>query len=263
MQDQFVMTGIDRHSNFGVYNDAEQLAKAAAELFVSLSASAIHARGRFRVALSGGTTPHRVYELLATDDISHRIDWNNVDLFWGDERYVPADDRESNYRMTAETLLRHISIPVDNIHRVRTEISPPTAAASAYESEIRRSFQYTSSIPQFDLIFLGLGTNGHTASLFPHSAASGEQSRLVVADLVKEVNMWRITMTAPLLNRGRTVVFLVEGESKAKVLQEVLLGPKDPQRLPAQLIAPEGKLLWMMDESAARLVPHPERRRSA
>jgi 6-phosphogluconolactonase len=250
-------------ADLNIYSDAEQLARAAAELFVSLSASAIHVRGRFRVVLSGGSTPRRVYELLSTGEFSVRIDWKVVDLFWGDERYVSADNRESNYRMTAETLLSHISIPQENVHRVRTEISPPAAAASAYEIEVRKSFRNTSFIPQFDLIFLGLGTNGHTASLFPRSAALSEQHRLVVADFVSEVNMWRISMTAPLLNRGRTVAFLVEGSQKAEVLHEVLLGPKNPQRFPAQLIAPEGKLLWMLDEAAAKLVPHPERRRSA
>ena len=260
------MTGISQpgsHAERGVYKDAERLARAAAELFVSLSASAIQARGRFRVALSGGSTPRRVYELLATGEFSRRIDWDGVDLFWGDERYVSVDDRDSNYRMAAEALLRHVSIPADNIHRVRTEISPPAAAASAYEIEMRRSFQYPSSAPQFDLILLGLGTNGHTASLFPHSPALGEQSRLVVADFVTEVNMWRITMTALVLNRGRAVTFLVEAKQKAKVLHEVLLGPNDPQRLPAQLIAPEGRLIWMLDEAAASLLPDAERRRSA
>ena len=246
------MTGVyqpGKQPELDVYGDAEQLARAAAELFVSLSASAIQARGRFRVALSGGSTPRRVYELLATDAFSRRLDWDSVDFFWGDERYVAAEDRDSNYRMAAEALLRHIPVPPANIHRVRTEIRPPAAAASAYEIEMRRAFQYPSSIPEFDLIFLGLGTNGHTASLFPHSAALSEQSHLVVADFVAEVSMWRITMTAPLLNHGRTVAFLVEGKQKAEVLREVLRGPSDPQRLPAQLVAPEGRLLWMLDEA--------------
>lgn len=260
------MTGVSQpgnHAELGVYNDAERLARAAAELFVSLCTPAIEVRGRFRVALSGGSTPRRVYELLATEEFSRRVDWKGVDFFWGDERYVAGEDRESNYRMTAEALLRHIPVPADNVHRVRTEISPPAAAASAYEIELRQSFQHASSIPQFDLIFLGLGTNGHTASLFPNSPALGEHSRLVVADLVTEVNMWRITMTGPLLNRGRAVAFLVEGKPKAEVLREVLLGPNDPLRLPAQLIAPEGRLLWMLDEAAASLLPDAERRRSA
>ncbi|MGA2961558.1 MAG: 6-phosphogluconolactonase [Candidatus Korobacteraceae bacterium] len=247
-----------------VYGDAEQLASAAAELFVGVAAESIKARGRFRVALSGGATPKRVYELLARDTFCRRLDWDVVDLFWGDERYVPADDRDSNYRMTAQALLQRISLPEANIHRIPTEISPPQAAASAYEEDIRRSLGAPVSIPEFDLIYLGLGTNGHTASLFPHSPALQEKSRLVLADFVAEVKTWRISMSAPLLNRGRTVAFLVEGQPKSPVLRDVLLGPRDPKRLPAQLIVPEGKLLWLVDESAAALLSGTTReRRSA
>jgi 6-phosphogluconolactonase len=248
-----------------VYGDAEQLARAAAELFVTAASEAISARGRFRVALSGGSTPRRVYELLATTPFSSRIDWDHVDVFWGDERYVPPDDLDSNYRMTAEALLSHVPVPLANIHRVPTEISPPSAAAGAYEDTIRKSFLGDSnSVPQFDLVYLGLGTNGHTASLFPHSPTLQETSRLVLADFVPEVNTWRISMTAPLLNRGRTVAFVTEGQQKAQVLRDVLLGPRDPERLPAQLIAPEGKLLWMVDDAAAALVSTTDReRRSA
>ena len=246
-----------------LYGDGEQLARAAAELFVALAAESIQARDRFRVALSGGSTPRRIYELLANGDFSRRVDWNRVDFFWGDERCVPADDRESNYRMTAEALLQHVPVPEGNLHRVRTEISPPAAAARAYEDDIRQSLGQPASVPQFDLVYLGLGTNGHTASLFPHSPVLNDRSQLVVADFVTEVNMWRITMTVPLLNRGRTVAFLIEGRQKAEVLRDVLAGPSDPQRLPAQLIAPDGSLLWLVDEAAASLLPHAEKRRSA
>ncbi len=251
------------HGDLRVYSDAGQLARAAAELFVNTATESIEARGRFRVALSGGTTPRRLYKLLATSAFSSRVDWGRVEIFWGDERYVPGNDPDSNYRMTAEALLQHVPVPAANIHRVPTEISPPAAAASAYEKEIRQSFGDASSIPQFDLIYLGLGTNGHTASLFPHSPALREQSRLVLADFVGEVNGWRITMSAPLLNRGRTVAFLVEGPEKAEVLRDVLLGPVDAERLPAQLVSPEGKLLWMVDEAAASQLPQAEKRRSA
>jgi 6-phosphogluconolactonase len=246
-----------------VYGDAEQLARAAAGLFVTLAAESIKERGRFRVALSGGSTPRRVYEMLASNGFKRRIEWDRVDFFWGDERYVSADDRDSNYRMTFEALLRHVPVPAANVHRVPTEISPPAAAAGAYEEDIRQCFHHAGSVPQFDLIYLGLGANGHTASLFPHSPALREPSRLVLADFVSEVNMWRITMSAPLLNRGHTVAFLIEGPQKAEVLRDVLLGPLDPERLPAQLIAPEGKLLWMVDEAAASLLPQAEKRRSA
>jgi 6-phosphogluconolactonase len=215
------------------------------------------------VALSGGSTPRRVYELLATAAFSGRLDWDHIDVFWGDERYVPPDDRDSNYRMTAEALLQHVPLPSENIHRVPTEISPPSAAAAAYEDDIRQAFHDSVSVPQFDLIYLGLGTNGHTASLFPRSPALRERSRLVLADFVAEVNTWRISMSAPLLNRGHIVAFLIQGQEKAEVLREVLLGPRDPERLPAQLISSEGKLLWMVDEAAAALVAREDERRSA
>ena len=239
-----------------VVSSAEAVAQAAAELFVEICEQSIQARGRFRVALSGGSTPKRTYQLLASNALAQRVDWSHVDLFWGDERYVPHDDQNSNYRMTDEALLRHIQIPAANIHGVPTDVSPPEESAAAYETEIRNTFGDTGSIPAFDLIYLGLGTNGHTASLFPHSATLLEDSRLVVADFVNEVNTWRISMTAPLLNHGRTVAFLVSGREKADVLRQVMLGPREPDRLPAQLIVPDGKLLWLTDEAAASLLPH-------
>ena len=250
-----------RRSEFRVYGDAEQLAGAGAELFVECAAEAIRDRNRFRVALSGGHTPRRLYELLATGRFNTRVDWNRIDIFWGDERYVAADDHESNYAMAGDALLRHVAAPSANIYRVPTEIHPPSAAAAAYEEAIRRCFNDCIVVPQFDLIYLGLGTNGHIASLFPHSPVLSEQSRLVVADFVAEVNTWRITMTARLLNRGRTVAFLVDGRQKAEVLRAVLFGPADPQRLPAQLITPEGRLLWFVDAMAASLLPRTEERR--
>lgn len=234
--------------------NADEVAKAAAELFIKIAAESISARGRFRVALSGGSTPRRAYELLGSAVFSSRVDWKNVDVFWGDERYVASDDPDSNYRMTAEALLRHVPLPSGNVYRVPTELSPARAAAEAYEQTIRQCFGGTHSVPQFDLIYLGLGTNGHTASLFPHSATLRETSRLVLADFVRDVNTWRISMSVPLLNRGRTVAFVITGQDKAEVLRDVLLGPRDPERLPAQLIAPEGTLLWLVDEAAAALV---------
>jgi 6-phosphogluconolactonase len=246
-----------------VYKDAEELASAGAQLFVDEAAEAVRARGRFRIGLSGGSTPRRVYELLATPAFSSRVDWKRVDLFWGDERYVAADAADSNYRMTAQALLDHVPVPPASVHRVPAEIAPPAAAASAYEDEMRRVFGGSGSVPQFDLIYLGLGANGHTASLFPHRPALHESSRLVVADFVAEVNAWRITMSLPLLNHGRTVAFLIEGAQKAQVLRDVLLGPREPERLPAQLISPQGKLLWMVDTAAAALVSHGGERRSA
>jgi 6-phosphogluconolactonase len=251
------------HGDLCIYKDAEELARAGAQLFVDQSAGPIRAGGRFRVALSGGSTPRRVYELLATPAFRNRVDWNQVDLFWGDERYVPADAQDSNYRMTAQALLDHIPVSPANVHRVPTEISPPEAAASAYEAEIRKVFRESASVPQFDLIYLGLGANGHTASLFPHRPSLHESSHLVIADFVPEVKAWRISMTLPLLNHGHVVAFLIEGAQKAEVLREILLGPRDSERLPAQLISPRGELLWMVDTAAAALVSRAEDRKSA
>jgi 6-phosphogluconolactonase len=246
-----------------VYADAEQLAHAGAELLVTLAAESIAVRGRFRVALSGGTTPRRVYELLATDAFKDRVDWDKVDLFWGDERYVAADHPDSNYRMAAEALLEHVAVPAINIHRVPTEVAPASAAAERYEEDIRNCFGTPTSVPRFNLIYLGLGPDGHTASLFPHAPILRDDKRLVVADFVNKLSLWRISMTANLLNHGHTVAFLVEGEPKAAVLRDVLVGPRDPEHLPAQLIAPEGNLLWLTDEAAAHLLAGVEKKRSA
>jgi 6-phosphogluconolactonase len=232
--------------------NAEAVANSAAELFVKLAARAVVERGRFRTALSGGSTPRRTYELLATPHWRSQVAWEKVDIFWGDERYVPPDDPESNYRMVQDALLQHVPVPAGNVHRVPTELAPE-AATKTYEEEIRRSFGVTSSIPEFDLIFLGLGTNGHTASLFPGSPLLHETSRLVAAEFVAEAKMWRLTVTLPLLNQGQTVAFLVAGEGKADILREVLTGAFDPDRLPAQLVRPEkGELLWIVDQAAAR-----------
>jgi len=232
-----------------VLSDAEAVANSAAELFVQLAARAVSQRGRFRVALSGGSTPRRTYQLLATPQWRSQLAWPKIDMFLGDERYVPPDHPESNYHMVKEALLQHV--PEANLHRVPTELEPE-AAATAYEADIRQAFALSAGIPQFDLIFLGLGTNGHTASLFPGSPLLHENSRLVAAEFVSEAKMWRISMTLPLLNQGRTDAFLVAGKEKAEVLREVRAGAFDPERLPAQLIKPEnGELLWLADQPAA------------
>jgi 6-phosphogluconolactonase len=239
-------------SNVEVYDTAEAVARAAADLFVRTAGESIRDHGRFSVALSGGSTPKRAFQLLATKQFSDEVDWSRVHLFWGDERYVPADDANSNYRMTREALLHAIAIPAANVHRVPTELTPPDAAATDYQEEIGRHFGNGAS-PDFDLIYLGLGTNGHTASLFPHSQILHESARWVAAEFVAEVDQWRISMTVPLLNRGRVVAFLVTGADKAGVLREVLVGALDPERLPAQLISP--RALWLVDHAAAAQLP--------
>lgn len=241
--------------------DAETVAVEAAKMFVRHADESIRGRGRFTIALSGGSTPKRLFEILATSDYQRRVQWDRVHLFWGDERYVPSDHADSNFRMTMETLLSQVPIPPANVHRIRTELSPAEAVATNYESEIAHFFAGFSPMspdrfPSFDLIFLGLGTNAHTASLFPNSHALQESSHLVVAEFISEVNMWRITMTAPLLNTGRTIVFLVCGQNKAHVVRDVLFGDYDPERKPAQLIQPaRGQLTWLIDIAAAAELP--------
>lgn len=254
---------LGNNSELRVYADAEQIANAGAELFVRCAAESIASRERFRVALSGGTTPRRVFELLATAPFQKRVDWSKVDVFWGDERYVPSDDRESNYRMAAEALLNHIATPGIRVYRVPTEIAPAPAAAERYEADVRSCFGDPASVPRFDLIYLGIGADGHTASLFPHSPLLRENTRLVAADHVSKLNMWRISMTPKLLNQGHTVAFLVEGDAKAEVLRQIIAGPQNPELLPAQIIAPEGRLLWLTDQAAARLAVDAKEPRSA
>jgi 6-phosphogluconolactonase len=244
-----------------IFPDAQTLYTAAAEQFVARASEALAARGRFVVALSGGNSPRPVYQLLASDAYAARVDWSRVHIFFGDERCVPPDDARSNYRMGRETLLDRVPLPASNIHRVRGEADPFTAAL-AYEQELRAVFR-TTTVPALDLILLGMGDNGHTASLFPGTAALREQTRWVVAQYVEVVNMWRITFTPPLLNAARSVTFLVEGAAKAEMLWRVLSGPYQPDVLPAQLIQPtHGQLQWLVDAAAAANLetysrPHP------
>jgi len=254
---------VSEHSELVVLTDTAALAEEAARRFVARSVESVATRGRFRVALSGGTTPRRVFELLATSPFQQRVGWSKVDVFWGDERYVPSDDCESNYRMAAEALLNHIATPGVRVYRVPTEIAHATSAAERYEADVRSCFGEPASVPRFDLIYLGIGPDGHTASLFPHSPLLRENNRLVAADHVSKLNMWRISMTPNLLNQGHTVAFLVEGDAKAEVLRQIIAGPHDPELLPAQVIAPEGELLWLTDRAAARQVVDAKKPRSA
>lgn len=232
----------------------DTVARDAATLFTGTAAHAIQQRGRFTVALSGGTTPRRLYELLATEEWRNKVDWNKVHFFWADERYVPPTDKANNFRMTDEALLSKIDVPEANVHRFLTESGPPEHVAIQYERMLREFFEVAKSaaLPRFDLVLLGLGTNGHTASLFPRSPTLHETDRYVIADFVEEVEAWRITLSIPVLNNGRFLAFLVTGTEKAEVVNDVLLGPSDPERLPAQLILPcNGFLTWFVDQSAA------------
>jgi 6-phosphogluconolactonase len=234
---------------------AADLFHAAAEEFVRAARTAIGAQGRFTVALSGGSTPKALYSLLATNYAGFA--WNRIFLFFGDERHVPPTDPESNYRMVNESLLTKIAIPAENVFRVPADNPDAAAAAAEYETQLRRFFEIKSGelkpgeFPRFDLILLGLGPDGHTASLFPDSAALNEESRLVVANWVAKFNAHRITFTFPVLNRAAEVMFLASGADKADMVRQVLEGKNTPP-LPSQRVQPsDGKLLWMLDEAAA------------
>ena len=240
-----------------IFPDVEALSKAAAFEFVRWAGEAVAARGRFTVALSGGSTPKRLYELLAAAPSRSQIDWGRVEFFWGDERCVPPDHKDSNYRMAREAMLAHLPIPHEHIHRMEAERSDREAAARDYEAVIARVFGVSSGgePPALDLLLMGMGPDGHTASLFPHTQALDETRRWVVPNHVPQLNTDRMTLTRPILNRGREVLFLVAGADKAERLAEVLAGPADPKRLPSQSIQPEGQLVWFVDSAAAARLP--------
>ncbi|MBC8076862.1 MAG: 6-phosphogluconolactonase [Chloroflexales bacterium] len=234
-----------------VFPDKPALLQAAAERFVTLASEAIAGRGRFTAALAGGGTPKPLYELLASEPYAAQVDWRRVHIGWGDERCVPPDDERSNYRMTRLALLDKVPIPPANIHRIKGELTPHKAADD-YERELRELFGDAAPFGAFDLMLLGLGDNGHTASLFPGTAALREERRWVVPQYVEVVTMWRVTLTAPLISAAANVLFLAEGAAKAGVLRRVIEGPHDPDVLPAQLIQPQaGALRWMLDAAAA------------
>ncbi|MBA3424728.1 MAG: 6-phosphogluconolactonase [Rubrobacteraceae bacterium] len=231
-----------------VYEDKVDLAEAAARDFARRAGEAIDERGRFAVALAGGSTPKATYETLARD-YAGEVDWGRVHVFFGDERAVPPSHEDSNYRMAKDALLDHVS--VGSVHRMRGEL-PPEEAAASYEEELRSFFGEVT--PRFDLILLGIGGDGHTASLFPGTAALEVADRLTVANPVLKLETTRITLTAPAINAARAVVFLVAGEDKAEALREILEGDADPRPYPAKLVRPDGDLAWMVDRTAARLL---------
>jgi 6-phosphogluconolactonase len=232
-----------------VFHDLEGLSRGAAEFFVQQAEAAMRTRGRFVLALAGGQTPERTYALLAKPPFRSQVNWPLVHIFWGDERCVPLDDFRSNARMAQKLLLDHVPVPPWQIYPMMCRESP-REGAQRYEALLHDFF--SGSTPCFDLILLGLGTNGHTASLFPHTGVLCEQERWVAEMYVAEQDLYRITLTARIINQAAAVVFLVAGADKAGVLQAVLQGPQDPMRLPAQLIHPVGGgLYWFIDQAAA------------
>ncbi|MCL7453395.1 MAG: 6-phosphogluconolactonase [Anaerolineae bacterium] len=232
-----------------VVPDAEALARSGAQRFVRSAQQAIGSRGRFTAALSGGSTPRALYRLLSEEPFRSELPWEQVHLFWGDERCVPAGDPGSNYRMAEETLISRVPIPPGNVHRVRGEL-PPEQAARAYARDLEEFF--CGPRTRFDLVLLGLGSDGHTASLFPESPVLEETTRLaatVEADY-EDRPACRITLTLPAINTSRQILFLVSGDSKAEIVRQVLSEPGGP--LPAQQVRPTaGQLTWLIDEAAA------------
>ena len=236
--------------NLLVYETPAELAEAAARDFAIRAEEAIDERGSFAVALAGGSTPKATYEALARD-YSGELDWGRVHVFFGDERTVPPDHEDSNYRMSHEALLSRV--PVGGVHRMRGELQPAEAAA-AYEEELRE-FSEQDEFPSLDLILLGIGEDGHTASLFPETSALDVTDRWVVANPVLKLETTRLTLTIPVINAAKAVTFLVAGEGKAWALREILEGDADPRAYPAKLVHPEsGDLSWMVDRAAASLL---------
>lgn len=232
-----------------IFSTPHELAEHVAEWFVIAAKEAIASRQQFTVAFAGGSTPRLLYEQIAAvyaDD----IEWDKVFCFWGDERYVPPDHPDSNYRMVRETLLNQVAIPDQNVQRMPTE-DTPIEAAGQYEKSLR-SFFGDNPETTFDFLLLGMGDDGHTASLFPYTAAIQEREQWVVAHYVDKTKGWRLTLTPPILNRARRTVIMVTGKSKAERLQEVLSGEFDPQRLPIQSIMPvHNDLTWAVDRAAS------------
>ena len=235
--------------NLRVYNDARELSEAAARMFVEEARRRIDESGRFAVALAGGSTPKVTYEILAREyGGPEDLDWSKVHAFFGDERSVPPDHEDSNYRMAQEALLSHV--PVGSVHRMRGEMEPREAAA-LYEEELEEFF---GGPPVLDLVLLGIGEDGHTASLFPDTPALDARDRWAVENPVEKLNTTRLTLTVPAVDAARKVAFLVAGEGKAEALEEILEGDANPHKYPAKLVRPEAEVAWMVDRAAARLL---------
>ncbi len=240
-------------------DDVGALHQSAAAMFVSAAVRAVRERGSFKVALAGGTTPKGVYSRLADDDrLRSRVAWERVQFFWGDERHVGPDHVDSNFRMAQEAMLNRLPINGSHVWRIKGEYPDAGRAAEEYERDLWTAFgagETSAEMPRFDLVLLGMGPDGHTASLFPGTDALREQRRLAVSNWVDKLKTERITLTPPVLNNAAEVLFLVHGPDKAAALQAVIEGPYQPDQLPAQLIRPrQGRVLWLVDPSAARLL---------
>jgi len=229
----------------------QELFAAAAEEVVRIANQAVSSRGRFTIALSGGSTPKSLFNLLATN-AKASLPWDRMFFFWSDERHVPPTDPDSNYRMADEAMLSKVPVPPANVLRIEAENPDATAVAAAYEQTIRKFFQTPDGVPKFDLILLGMGPDGHTASLFPGTAGLTEKSHLVIANWVEKLKTHRLSFTLPLINSARCVAFLVSGIDKAPALRAVLEENVPGEQYPSKLVQPkDGKLIWFLDRAAA------------
>ena len=236
--------------NVYVYQSKEELAKESARNILELIQGTIEERGCCTWVLTGGRTPVAINEQIVNLARKYRIDWSAVHFFWGDERHVPPDHADSNYKMNYETLLIHLPVLDSHIHRIRTELSPDIAAEQ-YANEIKQVFDLTNDdIPEFDILLLGMGADGHTASLFPGTSALIIQNQLVVQNYVDKLNTYRITFTYPVINHAKHVLFLVTGTEKKETLKIIWQEPKEILKYPAQGISPKGELYWYIDQDS-------------
>jgi 6-phosphogluconolactonase len=244
---QFQFTQSQR--SIEVFPDVPHLVERAVQYVIQQLQTAIAQKGQATIALAGGSTPRPLYEILAKANLP----WENIQVFWGDERYVPADHPDSNYRMARLAWLDHVGFPAQNIHPVPTEIADPAIAAQTYEQTLQQVFG-TQERPEFDVMLLGIGDDGHTASLFPHTAALQVSDRLVAVG--EKDGAPRITFTFPVINRSALVLFLVAGASKQTALRQILADQADGQQYPAALVKPQGNLIWLLDQAAAGGIPN-------
>lgn len=250
---------IDSNAVIRTCPDLESVSHAAAEEFTDIGRAAIADTGRFAMVLAGGSTPRRLYERLAGTSFRAQIVWDKVEFFWGDERAVSPEHPDSNYRMANDAMLKHLNIAETRIHRMPAEQPDLDTVARDYQAEIACVFDSVGDgdVPHFDLVLLGMGADGHTASLFPHADALRETKRWVVPTRMPQSDSLRLTLTPTIINNARNVLFLVAGANKAETLAQVLNGPYEPERLPAQLIRPaSGTTTWIIDEDAARHLSH-------
>jgi 6-phosphogluconolactonase len=239
--------------NIFISENLQALSHAAAEMFVRIGSETIERNNRFTVALSGGSTPKSLFRTLSADEFRLRIDWTKTFFFFGDERHVKPNSAESNYRMARENLFEPLEIPVENVYRWRAEWQNAEEIALDYEKTLTDFFK--TELPRFDLILLGMGADGHTASLFPETSALIETQKLAVANWVKKLDLFRLTLTFPLINNAANIIFLIGGTEKAQMLKTILEGEFEPQKFPAQNVNPrDGNLFWLIEKDAAQML---------